>query len=240
MIKHGADVNARCDESNTLGTLLFEAVRQKNEWAVKSLLEGGADLHPRDMSGRRVLYYAVRSGQESLVQMLLDHGATETAVDPVSNSGSTLLHCAMIKVNKAIVRMIVKAGIDINGQDLMGDTALHLVMLTRQQPLEEIVSLLISLGACLNIGNNDANTPLHLAVHHRQPRVVQMLLDAGAEPDLVNLLGETPLEMAQIRFTYTLDPRDEESENTLHRHSRVPPSSTVELESGLRTETENA
>ncbi len=206
LIKRGADANAKCDISNTLGTLLFEAVRQKKEWAVELLLEGGADLQARDITGRRVLYYAVRGGQESMVKVLLDHGATETlTTGPVSNSGSTILHCAMIKPNLTIVEMILKAGVDVNGRDLIGDTALHGLVRSGPQPLEQTVSLLLNLGAEINMVNNDSDTPLHLAVSHDRLRIAQMLLDAGADPRLMNVYGQTPLTMALFRYPSSSD-----------------------------------
>ncbi len=218
LIKHGADANAKCDTSNTLGTLLFEAVRQKKEWAVELLLEGGADLQARDMNGRRVLYYAVRGGQESMVKVLLDHGATETLTTGlVSNTGSTLLHCAMIKPNLAIVEMILKAGVDINGQDLIGDTALHGLVRACPQLLEQTVSLLLNLGAEVDMGNNDSDTPLHLAVFYDRPQVAHMLLDAGADPQLMNVYGHKPLTMVVIGYPDSSDAQNKEPWDIINR-----------------------
>ena len=225
LIERGADTNAKCDISNTLGTLLFEAVRQKKEWAVELLLEGGADLQARDITGRRVLYYAVRGGQESIVKVLLDHGATETlTTGPVSNSGSTILHCAMIKPNLTIVEMILKAGVDINGQDLIGDTALHGLERTGPQPLEQTVSFLLNLGAEINMVNKYSDTPLHLAVSHDRLRIAQMLLDAGADPRLMNVYGQTPLTMALYRYPGSSDAQVKEPWDVMiHRMESYDP-----------------
>ena len=196
LIRHGADADALCDASNTLGTLLFEAVRQRREWAVEALLDGGAHLRARDSTGRQALYYAVRRGQESMVKVFLDHGAAETrTIGPVSTSGSTLLHCAMIEPNLTIVEMILKAGFDVNEQDLVGDTALHNLMRTGEPPLERIVNLLIDHGAQVDFANNAGDTPLHLAVLHGRSTIWQTLLDAGADPHRRNYDGHTPSSM---------------------------------------------
>lgn len=211
LIRHGADANAWCDNSQIVGTLLFEAVRQSKEWAVKLLLEGGADLQARNSIGRQTLYYAVAHGQESIVRILLDHAASlRTTIDSVYDSGVALLDFAMGKSNVTVVEMLLKAGADINGQDILGDTALHRLMRTGQQPLEQMVSLLVGLGAQINIGNSNGDTPLHLAIYHGRLKIVQMLLDAGAGPHATNMLGETPLDMVQTRALNSSDPRDKD------------------------------
>ena len=226
LIRHGADINANCEDSNTLGTLLFEAVRQRKEWALKLLLEEGANLQARDVKGRRALYYAVRRGPASIVKVLLDHGATENAAaGPASTTGLTLLHCAMFEPNVTIVEMILKAGVDANGQDLVGDTALHMLMRTGKSPLKQLVNLLVKFGAQINSVNFFADTPLHVAViNHRGPEMVQLLLDAGANPHLTDIVGRTPLTLAQIQAGTSSDARDQETLNILRTHVWRPSS----------------
>ena len=226
LIRHGADINANCDDSGTLETLLFEAVRQRKEWALKLLLEEGANLQARDVTGRRALYYAVRRGLASIVKVLLDHGATENAAaGPASTTGSTLLHCAMFEPNVTIMEMILKAGVDTNGQDLVGDTALHTLMRTGKSPLKQLFNLLVKFGAQINSVNFDADTPLHLAaINYRGPEILQLLLDTGADPHLTNMDGQTPLTIAQIRSRDTSDARDQETWNLLRTHVWRPSS----------------
>ena len=231
LIKYGADVNAPWDiVSRSCGlipiesTMLFDAATQRKEWAVKMLLDAGADLQ-KGNTGRLALYNALADGQDSIAKLLLDHGAElQNATASLGSSAwSFLLDRAIDKPNVKIVEMILKAGGDLNMQDSFGDTALHQLMRSGRQRLERKVSLFVDHGAQVSIGNSVADTPLHLAVHHGRPKIVQMLLDAGAEAQCINMLGETPLDMARDRSINSLDLQEKETWSTLARHmQRLP------------------
>ena len=70
---------------------------------------------------------------------------------------------------------------------------------TRRTDVDDIMRLLLSFGADPNRRGINDYTPLHMAVAERNPLAVQILLDAGADPDLRTRIDEceTPLEMAQ-------------------------------------------
>lgn len=48
--------------------------------------------------------------------------------------------------------------------------------------------MLLAREADMEARDNQGNTPLHLAVQHQQNRVVQILLESGADPDNENLV----------------------------------------------------
>lgn len=70
---------------------------------------------------------------------------------------------------------------------------------TRRTDVDDILRLLLSFGADPNQRGINDYTALHMAVAERQPLTVQMLLDAGANPELRTRIDEceTPLEMAE-------------------------------------------
>ena len=217
LIRHGANVNAWSIVSNTLGALLFEAVRRRKEWAVNLLLENGADLQAIDGIGHQALYYAVNESQESMVKVLLDRGAIKNAIANPLIEGSPL-HCAVSRPNLTIVEMILTAGADVNEKENSGNTPLHEIIRhygTLHAPQAKI-GLLLKFRAQINIGNSRADTPLHLAVQHRQPEAVQMLLDAGANIGVMNAHGETALDLATNGFQASSDPQYGECLEKLH------------------------
>jgi hypothetical protein len=70
---------------------------------------------------------------------------------------------------------------------------------TRRTDVADILRLLLSFGADPNQRGINDYTPLHMAVAENNPLAVQILLDAGADPELRTRIDqcETPLEMAQ-------------------------------------------
>jgi hypothetical protein len=69
----------------------------------------------------------------------------------------------------------------------------------RRTDVDAIVRLLLAYGADVNQRGINDYTPLHMAVAERNAVAIQLLLDAGANPDLRTRIDdcETPLEMAR-------------------------------------------
>jgi len=65
--------------------------------------------------------------------------------------------------------------------------------------VDDIVRLLLSFGADPNQRGINDFTPLHMAVSERNAFAIQLLLDAGADPDMPTRIDEceSPVEMAQ-------------------------------------------
>ena len=220
LIRHGADVNAKVNKSDMGGTLLFQAVSSRNQWAVNMLLENGANPQAVDGMGRQVLYYAVERSQESMVKVLLDHGGVKyVTIPPILK---TMVHLAVSRGNLTIIEMILKAGADTNEKDCWGNAPLH--DLIGQGPtdlaqISQIFGLLLEYGAQVNTRNNSDNTPLHLALTSCRTDVVQMLLDAGADPCLVNWEGKAALDLAQELCQRSSDPQWKEILELLNSRS---------------------
>jgi hypothetical protein len=70
---------------------------------------------------------------------------------------------------------------------------------TPRPDVDEVIRLLLSHGVDPNQRGIDDYTPLHMAVAERQTYAVQMLLDAGADPELRTRIDEceTALELAE-------------------------------------------
>uniref|UniRef100_A0A1B6LNK1 Uncharacterized protein n=1 Tax=Graphocephala atropunctata TaxID=36148 RepID=A0A1B6LNK1_9HEMI len=77
-----------------------------------------------------------------------------------------------------------------------GDTELHLAIIHKF--IETVYALvrMIPNSKYLNIKNDDRQTPLHLAVLTRQPRLVRLLVCAGASPEELDRRGNSALHLA--------------------------------------------
>ena len=107
----------------------------------------------------------------------------------------------------AFIRTLLEAGADPNAPVDDGFPPIIAALMTaRDTPgattrtdADEIVRLLLAFGADPNQRGINDYTALHTAAAERNVRAVQMLLDAGADPDLRTRIDhcETPLELAR-------------------------------------------
>ncbi|XP_048360839.1 nuclear factor NF-kappa-B p100 subunit isoform X3 [Sphaerodactylus townsendi] len=84
-------------------------------------------------------------------------------------------------------------------QDENGDTPLHLSIIHEQTAvIGQLVQVAVSIPnqQIINIANHLQQTPLHLAVITRQPRVAAYLLQAGADPTLLDRYGNSVVHLA--------------------------------------------
>ncbi|XP_070608075.1 nuclear factor NF-kappa-B p100 subunit isoform X2 [Erythrolamprus reginae] len=84
-------------------------------------------------------------------------------------------------------------------QDENGDTPLHLAIIHEQTAvIMQLVQVAVSIPnqQIINITNHLQQTPLHLAVITHQPRVAAFLLQAGADPTVVDRYGNSVVHLA--------------------------------------------
>jgi hypothetical protein len=119
--------------------------------------------------------------------------------------GSCLVY-AIYHSPLAFIRTLLEIGADPNPPTDDGfppliaalSCAQYVTGATRRTDANDILRLLLSFGADANQRGTSDYTPLHMAVAARDPLAVQILLDAGADPELRTRIDdcETPLEMA--------------------------------------------
>ncbi|XP_075790672.1 nuclear factor NF-kappa-B p100 subunit isoform X5 [Pelodiscus sinensis] len=84
-------------------------------------------------------------------------------------------------------------------QDENGDTPLHLAIIHEQTGvIRQLVHVLLGTHSqpVINVANHLQQTPLHLAVITKQPQVVGLLLQAQADPTLLDRYGNSLLHLA--------------------------------------------
>ncbi|XP_011351624.1 E3 ubiquitin-protein ligase HECTD1 isoform X2 [Ooceraea biroi] len=105
-----------------------------------------------------------------------------------------LIDCIRSKDTDALIEAIDSGGIDVNFMDDVGQTLLNWASAFGTQ---EMVEFLCDRGADVNKGQRSSS--LHYAACFGRPAIAKVLLRHGANPDLRDEDGKTPLDKARER-----------------------------------------
>jgi cytohesin len=186
LLAAGASADVR-DKAGS--TPIDEALRYRHSKVLDLLMAKGGT--PAAHIFGRQLADAVLRGHLEMVNLLLSKGA-----DPRvrTASGSTLLHDAALKGYVEIARALLEKGADVNAAGGSGSTPLHDAALGGHA---EMVKLLVSNKAQLEVRDTESGaTALHRAASWGRTAVLQVLIDAGANPGASDKKGITPLAAA--------------------------------------------
>ncbi|KAJ4245480.1 hypothetical protein NW762_013989 [Fusarium torreyae] len=189
---------------------LHIAIHNDCENVASHLIERGVMLNTRDNDGWTALHLAIRSGHRNIVSQLLEEGP---AIDIRDDQDWTALHYASWFADGAMVNELLEKGAMkmIDWGDEEDRTALHLA-----------INLLLDKKARIDVRDKNGNTALHLAAgdhdainsqpdsgqssgtpstkkNASQSAVVQLLLDAGADPTVTNNDTKTPIDIIMTR-----------------------------------------
>jgi ankyrin repeat protein len=200
LLKYGADPNIQSAMGNTPLILASGAGGDAQNFdIVKLLLNNGANPNIQNDQGMTALNWALESlnikGEPEIAELLLKNGANPN-LKPVE--GNTPLLNASWKRDKKIAEMLLKYGADPNIQTDMGNTPLSLASGAGKDTQDsDLVKLLLNNDLTdPNIQDSNGNTALNWALKFQtetDPKIVEMLLENGANPNLRNKNGTSPL-----------------------------------------------
>jgi ankyrin repeat protein len=180
------------------GTALLSAAERGRTTQVKQLIRGGADLETRDEQGRTALLLAVAGNHVASAKALLSAGASpntraanrDTPWLLAGASGRTEIVAAMLPLKP-----------DLSLRNRYGGNAL---IPACERAHVETVKLLLTSGIDMNHVNDLGWTCLLEIVilgdgGPRHQQVAKMVLAAGADPNLADRDGVTPLAHARAR-----------------------------------------
>ena len=168
----------------------FTAIESGNQSAVAIFLETRINTEIRNSRGWTPLMMAAFNGHEEIVNLLIQHHAEVTPIDPGGNSA---LHWAAFSGHTGCTNRLIEQHAPVNTGNRFGWTPL-ILSAARDHP--RCVALLIKQGALLNATTEDGSTALHKAAEAGYSEVIKILLDGGADKTLLNQKGETAEQLA--------------------------------------------
>ena len=182
LLRAGANPKAR----NEYGaTPMSEAAIAGNAAVIEALLEAGADVESPNADGQTALMVIARTSQVDTAKVLLRRGANVNAVEKWR--GQTALMWAAAQRQPAMVKALVAAGADVNARSVVNNWS--------RQVTAEPRAIYRPAGGL---------TPLLYAAREGCLECAQALADAGADLNLADPEGISPVLMAIINTHYDL------------------------------------
>ena len=193
LFRAGADIEAK---DHNMRTPLHLSSRSKIIEGTRLLLQYGANTRAKDLDSATPLHYAAKNESTfcyySLILLLVNAKADVEAMD---NTGSTPLHWAATNVWRGAMEALLYVGADPNIANSRGATPLHSATQIGGGLCENL-SLLIKAKANVNAVDNSGSTPLHWAADSGNAIMVQDLLRAGADPDIIDNHGASAMQVS--------------------------------------------
>lgn len=171
---------------------MFVATRAGDRGAVKALVEQAPALALVEYNYTPPVHFAVREGHVELVEFLLDRGA-DIASYKTYPFGDSLLMMAEDREHRDVAALLrerlskkfrlAEGTKEINDAARAGDIRRVRAELSRDPNLARV-------------SNDVGDTALHHAAHNGHLDMVELLLDAGADPDAVRGDGYRPIHLA--------------------------------------------
>lgn len=133
---------------------------------------------------------AIANGQPERVRAL----AAGAELSAKGDKNVTLLQWALLNKRLDSLKALLDAGADPAQPGMDGDTVIHMAAMANDA---SYLTELLSRGVDANVRNADSGAgPLRAALMGERDEQFRALLAAGADPDLADRMGNTPLHVA--------------------------------------------
>ena len=210
LLREGANAKA----TNRYGvTPLALAAESGDSAVIDALLAAGADAKGSLSNGQTMLMIAARTGSPAAIKTLVAHGALVNAKENVL--GETALIWASAENHADAIAALAQAGADVNERSNQltfprrdyGDgksgrfTVLPRggwtpLMYAARQDAKDAIRALVAVHADMNATDPDGTTALTFAIINAHYDTASLLLDNGADPNVADTRGMTPLYAA--------------------------------------------
>lgn len=171
-----------------LDRALLQAAKLGYSECAYHLINAGADPDTQDACSNTPLKIAVENGHVDVLKVLI---AAKCDINQRSNSGSTALHHAARRGRDDCIEILLVAGANTDIQDSSGNTPL--IYAAKHSQIWAMKKLLAA-KCDVNKQNKEGRAALHYAAGSAMG--VELLLKSGADPDIQDPAGNTPLIIA--------------------------------------------
>lgn len=177
---------------------LYLAATNGNAAIIGRLLDAGEDANAvLTGEGETVLMLAAYTGNPAAVKLLLDRGAQPNAQQ---FRGQTALMWAAVEGHAEVVKLLLERGADpalvsvaSTRQERRPPGGMTALLFAARQGKIDAVRALLDGGADIDQASADNTSPLLIAVLNGHYELASMLIELGANPNIADTNGRTPL-----------------------------------------------
>lgn len=205
-LRRGADINVRDRSGSPLLQVALApdkpaqpmssaSLRAARLDIARLLLAKGADVRATDAYGFTALHVVARDPSLlSFIDPILRNGADPNAAAAANAARETPLVAAIDGNNFRAMERLLRRGADVDKRIEQGITPL---MITTLKNAVASAKILLRHGAAIDAPNDAGMTPLAMAVALGRLEFIDLLIDAGADPDLSVKDRRSPRQMAE-------------------------------------------
>lgn len=177
-----------CSEPKQPTITFFRAIETANLDQIKRHLYWEADVDQRDAQGNAPIHLVASRGDSAIAAQLIEQGADIAALDA---AGRTPLHVALARGKTEVAATLLEAGAADDLQQLM------IALAGEGVNDRDTIDLLIARGVDPLARDAAGNTVLHEAVRADNRLVLRRLIHHGADLDVTDGEGRSPLALAK-------------------------------------------
>ncbi|ONK76927.1 uncharacterized protein A4U43_C02F1330 [Asparagus officinalis] len=164
------------------------------------------------------LIQALRIGDEPVAKLLLQAGADTRETD---GDGNTVLHLCLkashFSQNLRLLWLLLQHGAKVSQRNLLGLTPVHVA--AEKGNYQALQILLLHAPECVDIASVTQETPLFFAVRNGHLDCTKLLLQSGADCQVINLRRQRPIDLTSSQdIRFILNPANQE----FLFHNRTP------------------
>lgn len=195
------DIRAEINLPDSLGrTPLLHACRKEKLLAATALLEAGADVTVTDNVGFTVLHHVIAANSKPLLSLLTQFLGERMPWNIRDNkNGNTPLHVAVSSgLQMMTCELLARPEVSLRAKNDTGQTPLHIVSLRGDAPMMEnmLAEIKKRQMALDGLRDHDGQTALHLTTRNGSCLCLDLLLEAGMDPNAQTFDGSTSLHIA--------------------------------------------